>query len=227
MRVAHLGLTVTDQERSRRFYETHFGFDAGQARSYPDGTLIIQDSDGFALALHPGSAAPGDEFLHFGYVCADPAEVRTVRQRLLASRRGVAGRRRGHRQLRGDQGLGSGRIPGRDLLGALDPTDRQVVEVRGEQDGIAGTNRSAARAKQERRPRHSRICRRSAHGYPSMTRSSCGSACALGAAERDGSFEALFGPSGVFRSYLPGAGEMRARVAGWVTRVAWCSFLMT
>ena len=85
MRVAHLGLTVTDQERSRRFYETHFGFDAGQARSYPDGTLIIQDSDGFALALHPGSAAPGDEFLHFGYVCADPAEVRTVRQRLLVA----------------------------------------------------------------------------------------------------------------------------------------------
>ena len=62
-----------------------FGFDAGQARSYPDGTLIIQDADGFALALHPGSAAPGDEFPHFGYVCADPAEVRTVRQRLLVA----------------------------------------------------------------------------------------------------------------------------------------------
>jgi catechol 2,3-dioxygenase-like lactoylglutathione lyase family enzyme len=41
MRLAHLGPTVTDQERSRRFYETYFGFDAGPARSYPDGTLII------------------------------------------------------------------------------------------------------------------------------------------------------------------------------------------
>jgi catechol 2,3-dioxygenase-like lactoylglutathione lyase family enzyme len=88
MRLAHLGLTVTDQERSRRFYETHFGFNASPARTYPDGTLIIHDADGFALALHPGAAAPGDDFLHFGYVCADPAEVRAVRARLLAA--GVA-----------------------------------------------------------------------------------------------------------------------------------------
>jgi catechol 2,3-dioxygenase-like lactoylglutathione lyase family enzyme len=88
MRLAHLGLTVTDQERSRRFYETHFGFDAGLARTYPDGTLIIHDADGFALALHPGAAAPNDDFLHFGYVCADPTEVRAVRARLLAA--GVA-----------------------------------------------------------------------------------------------------------------------------------------
>jgi catechol 2,3-dioxygenase-like lactoylglutathione lyase family enzyme len=88
MRLAHLGLTVTDQERSRHFYETHFGFNAGPARSYPDGTLIIHDADGFALALHPGPAAPDDDFLHFGYVCTDPEEVRAVRARLLAA--GVA-----------------------------------------------------------------------------------------------------------------------------------------
>ena len=85
MRLAHLGLTVADQERSRRFYETHFGFNAGPARRYPDGTVIICDADGFALALHPRPAAPDDEFLHFGYVCADPAEVRAVRGRLLAA----------------------------------------------------------------------------------------------------------------------------------------------
>jgi catechol 2,3-dioxygenase-like lactoylglutathione lyase family enzyme len=84
MRLAHLGLTVTDQERSRRFYETYFGFDAASARSYPDGTLIIRDPDGFALALHPGPATPDDEFLHFGYVCADPDEVREMRARLRA-----------------------------------------------------------------------------------------------------------------------------------------------
>jgi LPXTG-motif cell wall-anchored protein len=84
MRLAHLGLTVTDQERSRRFYETHFRFDAASARSYPDGTLIIRDPDGFALALHPGPATPDDEFLHFGYVCADPDEVREMRARLRA-----------------------------------------------------------------------------------------------------------------------------------------------
>ena len=88
MRLAHLGLTVTDQERSRRFYETHFGFNARPAHSYPDGTLIIHDADGFALALHPGAAAPDDDFLHFGYVCTDPEEVRAIRARLLAA--GVA-----------------------------------------------------------------------------------------------------------------------------------------
>ena len=93
MRFAHLGLNVSDQERSRRFYENHFGFDAGPARRYPDGTLIIHDADGFALALHPaptpsasaGPVAAGDEFLHFGYVCEDPAEVREVRTRLVAA----------------------------------------------------------------------------------------------------------------------------------------------
>ena len=85
MRLAHLGLTVTDQEQSRRFYETHFGFSAGPARTYPDGTLIVHDADGFALALHPGPATPKDEFLHFGYVCADAAEVRGVRDGLLAA----------------------------------------------------------------------------------------------------------------------------------------------
>lgn len=29
MRLAHLALVVRDEERSRRFYETWFGFDAG------------------------------------------------------------------------------------------------------------------------------------------------------------------------------------------------------
>ena len=32
------------------------------------GRQTQSDSDCFALALHPGSAAPDDEFLHFGYV---------------------------------------------------------------------------------------------------------------------------------------------------------------
>ena len=33
----HLALAVSDQHRSRRFYETYFGFDAAPERRYDDG----------------------------------------------------------------------------------------------------------------------------------------------------------------------------------------------
>jgi catechol 2,3-dioxygenase-like lactoylglutathione lyase family enzyme len=85
MRFAHVGISIADLDRSRRFYEGHFGFDPGTARVYPDGTLVLRDADGFALALHPDGGAPADEFLHFGYSCTDPAEVRALRERLLAA----------------------------------------------------------------------------------------------------------------------------------------------
>ena len=63
----HLALAVTDQERSRRFYETYFGFGASPPRRYDDGVLMLYNAEGFALAL-----GPTDEpirlprFLHFG-----------------------------------------------------------------------------------------------------------------------------------------------------------------
>jgi catechol 2,3-dioxygenase-like lactoylglutathione lyase family enzyme len=85
VRFSHVGITVTDQDRSRRFYERHFPFDPNLARSYPDGTLILRDADGFALALHPGEKAWTDEFLHFGYTCSGPEEVRTLREGLLSA----------------------------------------------------------------------------------------------------------------------------------------------
>jgi catechol 2,3-dioxygenase-like lactoylglutathione lyase family enzyme len=85
MRFAHVGISVADLERSRSFYERYFGFDPDQARSYPDGTVILRDADGFDLALHPGDGAPADEFLHFGYTCPDPEQVRAFRERLLAA----------------------------------------------------------------------------------------------------------------------------------------------
>ena len=49
----HLALAVSDQERSRRFYETYFGFGARPARRYDDGVLMLYDAKGFALALGP------------------------------------------------------------------------------------------------------------------------------------------------------------------------------
>ena len=85
MHFAHVGISVADQVRSRRFYERYFGFDPDRARSYPDGTLILREADGFALALHPGNRAPDDEFLHFGYSCTGADQVRVLRERLLAA----------------------------------------------------------------------------------------------------------------------------------------------
>jgi catechol 2,3-dioxygenase-like lactoylglutathione lyase family enzyme len=85
VRFSHVGITVTDLDRSRRFYESNFPFDPNLARSYPDGTLILRDADGFALALRPGEKAPADEFLHFGYSCSGPEEVRALRERLLGA----------------------------------------------------------------------------------------------------------------------------------------------
>jgi catechol 2,3-dioxygenase-like lactoylglutathione lyase family enzyme len=81
--VRHLALAVSDRERSRRFYETYFGFDAAPAREYDDGVLMLYDADGFALALGP-TAQPIElpRFFHFGKGVATPDEVRAFAERL-------------------------------------------------------------------------------------------------------------------------------------------------
>jgi len=83
--VRHLALPVTDQERSRRFYETYFGFGAEPARRYDGGVLMLYNADGFSLALGP-AAEPVvlPAFLHFGVHVADPAGVRELSRRLAA-----------------------------------------------------------------------------------------------------------------------------------------------
>jgi catechol 2,3-dioxygenase-like lactoylglutathione lyase family enzyme len=84
--MAHLALAVHHQERSRRFYETYFGFDAGPSRVAEDGTLLLSDAAGFSLALGETDepiALPS--FLHFGFAAArDPADVRAFERRLRA-----------------------------------------------------------------------------------------------------------------------------------------------
>jgi len=81
----HLALAVADQERSRRFYEKHFGFGARPARRYDDGVLMLYDEKGFALAL--GQVA-GEitlpPFMHFGVGLASPDQVRALAQLLKA-----------------------------------------------------------------------------------------------------------------------------------------------
>jgi catechol 2,3-dioxygenase-like lactoylglutathione lyase family enzyme len=70
----HLALAVSDQERSRRFYETYCGF--GAPRRYSDGTLMLQ-RDGFALALGGAGFEP-----HFGQTLPDADAVRAMADRL-------------------------------------------------------------------------------------------------------------------------------------------------
>jgi catechol 2,3-dioxygenase-like lactoylglutathione lyase family enzyme len=81
----HLALPVRDQERSRRFYETYFGFGAQPARRYDGGVLMLYDASGFSLALGPTDeeiALPG--FLHFGVHSESAEAVRAFRERLQA-----------------------------------------------------------------------------------------------------------------------------------------------
>jgi catechol 2,3-dioxygenase-like lactoylglutathione lyase family enzyme len=81
----HLAIPVTDQARSREFYERYFGFGAEPARRYDGGVLMLYDADGFSLALGPTDDAievPG--FLHFGVHLPSPAAVHALRERLVA-----------------------------------------------------------------------------------------------------------------------------------------------
>jgi catechol 2,3-dioxygenase-like lactoylglutathione lyase family enzyme len=77
--VDHLALQVSDQERSRRFYEAYCGFGARPPRRYDDDTLMLYDSHGFALALGVHEFQP-----HFGVALPDGDAVRAMAERLEA-----------------------------------------------------------------------------------------------------------------------------------------------
>ena len=81
----HLAIPVRDQDRSRRFYETYFGFGARPARRYDDGVLMLYDAHGFALALgdaHEPIARPA--WIHFGVSLPNRDAVHALRDRLVA-----------------------------------------------------------------------------------------------------------------------------------------------
>jgi catechol 2,3-dioxygenase-like lactoylglutathione lyase family enzyme len=81
----HLALPVRDQERSRRFYEAYFGFDAKPARRYDGDVLMLYNADGFSLALGPtDEEITFPAFLHFGIQLPTPDAVRALRDRLVA-----------------------------------------------------------------------------------------------------------------------------------------------
>ena len=79
----HLALEVSDQERARRFYESYCGFGAEPPRQYDDGTLMLYDGTGFALAL--GLPERGFK-AHFGVGLDDAEAVRAMAQRLARRR---------------------------------------------------------------------------------------------------------------------------------------------
>ena len=81
----HLAIPVADQERSRRFYERYCGFGARPSRVYDDGTLMLYDARGFALALGRATgpvARPA--WMHFGRGLPDREAVLAMRDRLAA-----------------------------------------------------------------------------------------------------------------------------------------------
>jgi catechol 2,3-dioxygenase-like lactoylglutathione lyase family enzyme len=82
--MAHLALAVRNEERSRRFYEAHFGFDATPVERMSDGVLMLHDVEGFALALKETDEPISlPSFVHFGFRGAShPDEVRAFRDRL-------------------------------------------------------------------------------------------------------------------------------------------------
>lgn len=82
----HLALAVHDQARSRRFYETYFGFGAQPARTYDDGVLMLYNADGFSLALgKTDEEIVTPRFLHFGVHMPSAEAVRDLRDRLRAA----------------------------------------------------------------------------------------------------------------------------------------------
>jgi catechol 2,3-dioxygenase-like lactoylglutathione lyase family enzyme len=80
----HLAIPVRDQARSRRFYETYFGFGARPARAYDDGVLMLYNAAGFALGLGP-SSEPVDHpsWMHFGVGLSSREAVLALRNRFV------------------------------------------------------------------------------------------------------------------------------------------------
>ena len=81
----HLAIPVSDQSRSRDFYETYFGFDAQPPQRYDDGVLMLYNAAGFALALGPtDDAIVPPAWMHFGVGLPDRAAVLAFQRRLAA-----------------------------------------------------------------------------------------------------------------------------------------------
>jgi catechol 2,3-dioxygenase-like lactoylglutathione lyase family enzyme len=89
--VDHLALAVSDQERSRRFYERYLAFTA-ELEPRSDGVLMLHSAGGFSLALGETTEPISlPQFLHFGRGLSGPNEVHAFRDRLVEDDIEIAG----------------------------------------------------------------------------------------------------------------------------------------
>ena len=86
MRLDHVALTVSDQERSAAFYAEHFGL---TERVHEDAHLLILGAEGgdalLALSAGEPAAAALPRTNHFGFQLESGDAVRAARERLRAA----------------------------------------------------------------------------------------------------------------------------------------------
>jgi catechol 2,3-dioxygenase-like lactoylglutathione lyase family enzyme len=86
MLLRHLALAVTDEPRSREFYERWFAFGVEPAQRMSDGVLMLYGPGDVSLALGPAEGPPTlPAFLHFGFALDDPQAVRELRDAFEAA----------------------------------------------------------------------------------------------------------------------------------------------
>ena len=86
MRLRHLALAVTDERRSREFYERWFAFGVDPPERMSDGVLMLYGPGDVTLALGPAEGPPTlPAFLHFGFNVDEPAAVRELRDAFAAA----------------------------------------------------------------------------------------------------------------------------------------------
>ena len=86
MLLRHLALAVTDEQRSREFYERWFAFGVEPAQRMSDGVLMLYGPGEVTLALGPADERPTlPPFLHFGFNLDDPQAVRELRDAFEAA----------------------------------------------------------------------------------------------------------------------------------------------
>jgi catechol 2,3-dioxygenase-like lactoylglutathione lyase family enzyme len=82
--VDHLAIPVSDQARSRHFYETYFGFGERPAKVYDGGVVMLYNVAGFALALGLSSKpVQSPSWMHFGVGLPSRDAVLALRDRLV------------------------------------------------------------------------------------------------------------------------------------------------
>ena len=80
MDLNHLHLHVRNVDRSKRFYESYFGF---RERVRHGNIVFLRNTSGFDLALVPDRAALSlPEWFHFGFRLGDARAVQTLRDHM-------------------------------------------------------------------------------------------------------------------------------------------------